>query len=73
GELGWCGDPQDWLNSVVDLSAWAGETVQFRFRMVTDSSVGRDGWFIDDLKVQVCEVALPNEIFDDRFEVIPPP
>ena len=65
-EPGWCGDPQDWLNSVVDVSAWSGQTVQFRFRMVTDVSVGRPGWYIDDVKVQSCSVA--PAIFEDRFE-----
>jgi subtilisin family serine protease len=51
----WCGEPQDWLNSVVDIDAYAGETVQFRFRLGTDSLIGREGWYIDDVKVQSCE------------------
>ncbi len=53
---GWCGDPQDWLRSVVDLNAYAGETARFRFRLGTDSSVGREGWYVDDLRIQSCEV-----------------
>ncbi|QQR75843.1 MAG: choice-of-anchor J domain-containing protein [Holophagales bacterium] len=63
----WCGDPQDWLNSVVDLSAYAGNTVQFRFRIGTDTSAGRapDGWHIDDVKVQAC---ISGVIFNDGFE-----
>ena len=36
GLEGWCGDPQDWLRSVVDLDAYAGQTVRFRFRLGTD-------------------------------------
>ncbi|MCP4537182.1 MAG: hypothetical protein GY832_08535 [Chloroflexi bacterium] len=51
---GWCGDPQDWLNSIVDLDAYAGQTAQFRFRLGTDSSTGREGWYIDDVIVQSC-------------------
>ncbi len=54
GLLAWCGDPQDWLNSVVDLSAYAGQTVRFRFRVGTDTGVGREGWTIDDVTVQAC-------------------
>lgn len=50
----WCGDPQPWLNSVVDIQDYAGETVQFRFRLGTDNSVSREGWYIDDVKVQSC-------------------
>ncbi|MEW5988669.1 MAG: choice-of-anchor B family protein, partial [Chloroflexota bacterium] len=50
----WCGDPQDWLNSVVDVTAYAGQTVQFRFRLGTDDRFGREGWYIDDVAVQSC-------------------
>ncbi len=57
GRAAWCGDPQDWLNSVIDLDAYAGQTVQFRFRLGSDSSVSRDGWYIDDVKVQSCMTA----------------
>ncbi len=59
-QSGWCGDPQDWLRSVVDLNAYAGQTARFRFRLGTDSSVGREGWYIDDLHVQSCEVTGPD-------------
>jgi hypothetical protein len=51
----WCGDPQPYLNSIVDLSAYAGATVQIRFRLGTDTSVSRPGWDIDDVMVQSCE------------------
>ena len=63
GRLAWCGDPQDWLNSIVDLSPYRGQTVQLRFRLGTDNSnIGaREGWTIDDVALQVCahEVYLP--------------
>jgi subtilisin family serine protease len=66
---GWCGDPQDWLESVVNLDDYAGEAVRFRFRIGTDSSLGRPGWDIDDVVVQSCREdsgeALP---FLDGFE-----
>jgi choice-of-anchor B domain-containing protein len=54
GSSAWCGDPQDWVNSVVDLAPWAGQTVRFRFRVGTNSSVAREGWYLDELKVQGC-------------------
>jgi hypothetical protein len=56
GKQAWCGDPQAYLNSVVDLMPYAGHTVQFRFRMANDSSVGHanPGWAIDDVKVAGC-------------------
>ncbi|MFD3164463.1 choice-of-anchor J domain-containing protein [Herpetosiphon sp. NSE202] len=55
GRDAWCGDPQDWIKSVVDLAAYDGETVMFRFRLASDSSVGRpDGWKIDNVSVKAC-------------------
>jgi lysyl endopeptidase len=51
---GWCGDPQDWLSSVVDMNAFGGQTVQVRFRLGSDNTVGREGWYIDDVAVQSC-------------------
>jgi len=68
GQDAWCGDPQEWMNSIVDLSAYAGETVQLRFRLATDSSVGKPGWWIDDIRVQSCETTLIEEVFADGFE-----
>ncbi len=65
GENAWCGEPQDWLESIVDLSAYAGDTVQFRFRLATDAFEGREGWYIDDLAIQTC---VGPEIFSDGFE-----
>ena len=63
----WCGSPQDWLESVVDIDAYAGETVQFRFRLGTDSSLSHPGWDIDDVVVQSCLLDEPP-LFADNFE-----
>jgi len=40
---------------VADLNAFAGQTVQFRFRLGTDSAVGDEGWYIDNITVQGCQ------------------
>jgi len=64
----WCGDPQDWLRSVVNLDAFAGETARFRFRIGTDSSVSREGWYVDDVAVQACVLIDALPIFADGFE-----
>ncbi len=66
GQLGWCGDPQPYLNSIVDIDAFAGSSVQFRFRVSTDTTVGRPGWDIDDIAVMGCED--PGSVFRDGFE-----
>lgn len=55
GQPAWCGDPADWTEAIVDLQAYHGQTVQFRFRLGTDFSLGRpEGWYIDDLTVATC-------------------
>ncbi len=62
----WCGDPRDWEDYAVDLSAFAGEAVRLRFRLGTDSTVGRpEGWILDDVRVEACA---GEEIFADSFE-----
>ena len=52
----WCADPQTYFESIVDLDAYAGQTVRFRFRIGTDNSVGRSphGWYVDDVVLQSC-------------------
>jgi lysyl endopeptidase len=35
GLQAWCGEPRPWHRPVVDLDAYAGETVNFRFRLGT--------------------------------------
>lgn len=40
-----------WEQPVIDLSSYAGQTIQVRFRQTSDSSVNRAGWYIDDVKV----------------------
>jgi uncharacterized membrane protein len=69
----WCGDPADWTESVIDLDAYAGQTVQFRYRLGTDSSAGREGWYLDDLVVQSCVPASYNFSFGpDSSEMTAP-
>ena len=66
---GWCGDPQEYLNSIVDISEYSGQTVKFRFHKGGDGSINQDGWDIDDVKVKGCVV--PDLIFENGFEQPP--
>ncbi|MEW5987775.1 MAG: FG-GAP-like repeat-containing protein, partial [Chloroflexota bacterium] len=68
GLAGWCGDVQDWKQSIVDLDAYAEQAVKFRFRLGTDTSNSREGWYLDDLVVQSC---VPTDA-DFTVEVTPP-
>ncbi|MCH9650079.1 MAG: M36 family metallopeptidase [Deltaproteobacteria bacterium] len=61
----WCNMLQPYQASVVDISAWAGMTVNFAWRLGSDSAAGNEGWYIDDVKVQSCDAP---PIFVDGFE-----
>jgi hypothetical protein len=57
GLQAWC-HSIPWTRAIVDLNAYAGETVQLRFRLGTDTSVmSATGWYVDDVKVQSCQAA----------------
>ena len=73
GQDAWCGEPQDWLKSIVDLDAYAGQMVQFRFRLGTDISTGHAGWDVDDVLLQSCVLAVPNFTFgpDSSIDTAP--
>ena len=61
GEPAWTGTDGgqmngSWGTTVVDLAkvAKAGDEVKFRFDMGRDGCNGLDGWYVDNVKVQVC-------------------
>jgi hypothetical protein len=68
----WCGDPEDWTRSVVDLAAYQGQDVQFRFRLGSDGTIGREGWYIDDVQIQSCGAVMTEVILSDGFEAAMP-
>lgn len=50
----WCGT-QAFTRNVVDLTPYAGQTAQFRFRLASDSSANLpEGWIIDNVEVKRC-------------------
>lgn len=67
----WCGT-RPYKKAVVDLNSFAGQTVRFRFRTVTDGSEGLTphGWYVDQVKVQSC--GAPDLIFTNGFETPTP-
>jgi serine protease AprX len=56
GMPAWCFS-KPWTRAVVDLNAYAGQTVQLRYRIGTDSVMSATGWYVDDVKVQSCQAA----------------
>ena len=61
GLQAWCGTTS-YINTIVNVSSYAGQTVQFRLRLGSDSSVGGPGWDVNNVTVQSCQptAATPN-------------
>lgn len=47
----WWGAVNQFTPVVVDLSSYVGQSINFRFRFLTDTSVVKIGWFVDDVSV----------------------
>ncbi len=57
----YAGKRTSWKNERVDLSAYGGQSgVKIRFRLITDKSGTRDGWYIDDVIVSDNRVDWPT-------------
>lgn len=54
GRQAFVGESNGYVSTRVNLSSLAGNSVKFRFRIGTDSSVDDYGWFIDDVNVYTC-------------------
>ena len=50
GEIGWTGS-SGWTIPSFNLSAYAGQSVMFRFRFGSDAATSNTGWFIDDFEL----------------------
>ncbi len=66
GKPAWCGS-EDWQKVVVDLSALSEQSAQFRYRMGSDSSMGSEGWYVDDFSVQFCQEAYRFTLSSDAL------
>ena len=54
---------------IVDVSPYAGHDAQFRFRLGTNNANPREGWYVDDIKVQGCGTeVIDDTIFDNGFD-----
>ena len=65
GLSAWCGTTT-YMQTVADISAYAGQSAQFRMRLGSDNSVSNPGWDIDDVVVQSCRTF--TLLFSDGFE-----
>jgi hypothetical protein len=51
GRQAWSGTLASWTQVSVNLSAFGPNTIQVRFRIACDTSLGGTGWWVDDLLV----------------------
>ena len=53
GSYGWGynGQTNGWVTEEVDLSQFAGQTVQIRFEYVTDAALNGEGFLLDDVQI----------------------
>jgi hypothetical protein len=67
GQQAWCGT-QAYTRTSLDIASYAGQTVRFRFRAITDGSVGfaPEGWYVDDVQVIGCGTS--DTMLNDGFE-----
>jgi lysyl endopeptidase len=75
GRGAWSGLSAGFVQTQVDLSDFAGNSVQLRWRFASDRTVADVGWWIDDIRISAptaCGAPLPDPIFDDGFETIVP-
>jgi len=75
GEPIYDGTQIDWVLEEVDLSEYIGESILMQFQLVTNESVTRDGFYFDDLKVNIVESGF-LDVSDqevDQFNIYPNP
>ncbi len=68
------GTQNDWVNENIDLSDYLGESILIRFRLVSDNIIAGDGFYFDDLQIQIIDDTLSNQEFNTNvFNVFPNP
>ncbi|HJR79390.1 MAG TPA: choice-of-anchor J domain-containing protein [Anaerolineales bacterium] len=65
---GYTGSTGDWIQERVDLSQFAGQTVQIRFEYVTDAAVHEDGFLLDDVQIEAINYQEDFEAGDGGWE-----
>jgi extracellular elastinolytic metalloproteinase len=59
GRNAFTGNSDTFIRSIIDLSLYAGQSIDIRFRMVSDGGARAEGWYIDDVKI-IDAVTLSN-------------
>jgi len=54
GSQAFVGKSNGYISTRLNLNSLAGQSIRFRFRIVTDEAMGDLGWFIDDIRIYTC-------------------
>ncbi len=74
GEPLYDGTQSDWVLETIDLSDYLGASILIRFRLVSDVQVQGDGFYFDDLQVNILENNLSvEEVALNDFKIFPNP
>lgn len=60
GQEAFSGNSGEFLRTIVDLTPYKNNTVQIRFRFVSDAAQGAEGWYIDNITLMDNLVTLTN-------------
>ena len=52
GRSAFSGTSGGWVKTTVNLGSFSGQSVQFRFRLGADGSLGNVGWYVDDILME---------------------
>jgi hypothetical protein len=68
------GTQNTWVQETIELSDYIGQTILLRFKLITDVSVIEDGFYFDDLQVNIVEDNLSTINFiEQHFDLFPNP
>ena len=76
GEPLYHGILNDWTFEEVNLSEYLGQSITARFQLVTDNIESRDGFYFDDLQINVLNeepLSVDDNIFSKAFTLYPNP
>jgi hypothetical protein len=65
---GWNGQTNGWVTEEVDLSQFAGQTVQVRFEYITDAALNGEGFLLDDVRIDAINYQEDFESGDGGWE-----
>lgn len=75
GEPLYDGIQNDWVFEQIDLSDYLGEEILVRFQLVSDGALRADGFYFDDLQINVVGdiILSTDDLEESRFVVYPNP